>query len=403
MYRVSNFIRHFAFALLAGGGVATLWVNLAPRSYYDAIEWRLLDLSFPVWFTPTGESLTMMSLTSDLLMALFLFFLGKELWEALTLERGALHGRRAGAPVLAMAGGMIGAALFWLILSARYETALEATAFGGWPVPLGSDVVLGYLVGRVVFGAGHPALHVLLLITIGMDITGMLLLGLAYPSGGLRLLWLALPLLSSLGLWLLVCRKARPGAAERHRRRALRLWPYGLAGIVSWIGVAAAGLPPALGLLPIIPAIPHSDHAFGLFAEAEEFLTDPLNRFAHLTVRPLMLVLFLFGLTQGGIDLRAFAPTTGITLAAMWLGKPLGLMLGGLVLAPMLGLALPQGLHRRDMALIAGIAGMGFTLPALALHSALPGGAMQEAARLGLGISLIAGPAMVLVARQIRR
>lgn len=402
MYRVSNFIRTFAFALLAGIGVATLWANLAPSSYYDVIEWRLIDLSFPDGSGPMNQSLTLMRLISDLLMALFLFFLGKELWEALTLERGALHGRRAGVPLFAATGGMIGAAAGWLILSALFQTAQEATTFGGWAVPLGSDVVLGYLLGRLVFGAGHPALQVLLLITIFMDIAGMLLLGLAYPAGGLRLLWLALPLFASLGLWKMVCSKARPGATERHHRRALRLWPYIITGVISWVGVAAAGLPPALGLLPMIPAIPHSDHAFGLFAEAEEFLTDPLNRFAHLMVRPLMVVLFFFGLTQGGIDLLAFAPTTGITLGALWLGKPLGLLLGGVVLAPMLGFGLPTGLRRRDMVLIAGLCGIGFTLPALALHSALPGGAMQEAARLGLGTSLLAGPLMIMVARRWR-
>jgi NhaA family Na+:H+ antiporter len=71
--------------------------------------------------------------------------------------------------------------------------------------------------------------------------------------------------------------------------------------------------------LPIIPAIPHAHRAFGLFAEAEEYLHDPLNRLAHLAVKPLILVLFLFGLTRGGIDLGAFAPTTLVTQAApLW-------------------------------------------------------------------------------------
>ena len=47
------------------------------------------------------------------------------------------------------------------------------------------------------------------------------------------------------------------------------LWPYAVAGLVSWIGVALAGLPPELGLLPLLPAIPHADRSFGLFAEAD--------------------------------------------------------------------------------------------------------------------------------------
>ena len=36
----------------------------------------------------------------------------------------------------------------------------------------------------------------------------------------------------------------------------------------------------------------------------------------------------------------------------------------------------------------------------LALETALPGGAMQEAARLGLGLGLLLGPALVLLSRK---
>jgi NhaA family Na+:H+ antiporter len=43
--------------------------------------------------------------------------------------------------------------------------------------------------------------------------------------------------------------------------------------------------------------------------------------------------------------------------------------------------------------------GMGFTVPVLTLDTALPGGAMQEAARLGLAFSLLAGPLSLLLRR----
>ena len=46
---------------------------------------------------------------------------------------------------------------------------------------------------------------------------------------------------------------------------------------------------------------------------------------------------------------------------------------------------------------------MGFSLPLLALDSALPGGMMAEAARLGAGLSLIAGPVLVVLAGLLRR
>lgn len=399
MYRVSPFVRHFAWALLGGALIATAWVNLDPGSYYDAIEWRLFDLNLPVWLVPIPVSLTPLALVSHGLMSLFMFFVGKELWEAMVLERGAFSGTNAAVPIGGVIGGMIGAAVVWILFQTMFETAAESSFGLGWPVPLGSDVVLGYLVGRAVFGAGHPALHVLLLVLIGADILGLLLVGLANLEGLLRLGWLALPLLASYGCWRIFGRQPDLNASERNRRRGLRLWPYILAGGVSFIGVAAAGLPPALGLLPVIPAIPHAERSFGLFAEAEEFLHDPLNRLAHFLVRPLAVVLFLFGLTNGGIDLEAQAAATGSVLAALWIGKPIGLLAGMAIAARLANATLPPGIGLRDVILIAVITSMGFTVPVLALDMALPGGGMTEAARLGLALSLLAGPAALLIAR----
>ena len=403
MYRVSAFLHRFAFALLAGVVVATLWVNLSPDGYYDFIEMRLADLPLPLWLASLPVSLTPVVLVSDGLMALFFFFVGKELWEALILERGALTAKGAWLPLGLTLGGMVGASLAWLALSLLLQTSEEASFGTGWPVPLGTDVVLGYLVGRWVFGPGHPALHLLLLLCIATDILALLVVGLAYPAVSLRLLWLALPVLASVGVWMVWGRRPPVTASERRTRAMLALWPYVIAGALSWLGVVASGLPGALGVLPVIPAIAHADRAFGLFAEAEEFLHDPLNRLAHLLIKPLAVVLFLFGLTRGGIDFAAFAPTTTILLGSLWLGRPVGMICGGVAVALMSGLRLPQGVLLRDLILVALIMGTGFTVPVLALQTALPGGAMQEAARLGAALSLCVAPLALLLARVMKR
>ena len=404
MYRVSPFVRHFASALLGGVVLATAWVNLAPNSYYDAVELRLADLPLPVWMAAQGLTVTPMALVSEALMALFLFFIGKELWEALVLERGALAGRaRLSMPLGAVLGGMVGAVAVWTLATRLFVTAEEATAFVGWTVPIGSDVVLCYVFGRLVFGRDHPALHLLLLITIAFDIFGLLLTGLADPFAVMRPLWLCLPVASLTVLWVLVSRLASPTASEVQHRRAFALWPYVVAAVLTWTGVAMSGLPPALGLLPLIPVVPHAERSFGLFAEAEEFLSDPLNRLARLMVPVLPVVLFLFGLTRGGVDFGAVSPMTGVVLAALWLGKPIGLLLGALLAGAVTGHVLPKDLRLSDVVLIALICGTGFTVPVLALGIALPGGELTEAARLGLALSLAAGPVAVALSRVIRR
>ena len=399
MYRVSPFVRRFALALLAGIGLATLWVNLDPASYYDFIELRVGDLPLPGWMWPIPVSLTPFMIITDIAMALFFFFIAKELWEALILERGALSGPRAWLPVGLTIGGMIGAALVWLILSTLIETAEEASFGTGWTVPLGGDVILAYLVGRRVFGTGHPGLHLLLLVAIATDILALLVLGLSNPNLSMRLLWLALPLAASLSVWALYGRTPGPDATERDRRSSLQLWPYILAGGLSWFGVAASGLPGALGLLPVIPAIAHSDRTFGVFAEAEGFLHDPLNRLTHLLLWPVVVILFFFGLIRGGVDLQAFAPTTLVTLGAFWLGRPLGMLAAVLALGAAFGPRLPPGLALRDLFRVAVILAMGFTVPAIAIDAALPGGAMQEAARMGLALSLLIGALLAFFSR----
>jgi NhaA family Na+:H+ antiporter len=401
MYRVSSFVQHFAWALIAGSLFASLWLNIDPASYYDVIEFRVLSLRGLL-----GRSdafYTFRDFVSYALMPWFLFYLAKELWEAFRLERGAMRKKRGGIPILGGIGGVVGAALVWILCSLLVPMEEGISAATGWTLTLGSDVVLAYLFGRMVFRPNSPALHVLLLLTIVMDILGLLLFGLSTLHVSQRLLWLALPLLATWAAWQFSARHLTKPRTELERQQALRLWPYLLAMFVSWFGVAASGLPPALGLLPVLPIIPHANHAFGMFAEAEELLHDPLNRIAQALVWPLVFVMALFGFTHGGIDLAGFAPVSLTVVAALWLGKPAGILVGALIVAPRLGYRLPQNMRRRHVGFIALLCGMGFTLPALTLDGSLPGGYLQEAARFGLALSLLIGVIALFAARATRK
>jgi NhaA family Na+:H+ antiporter len=389
MYRVSSYVRSFAAALVGGAVLASVWVNISPDSYYDAVEYRFWTPALPDWMNLPDPVLTLQLITSEGLMALFIAFITKELWEAMVLERGALAGAsRRSVPIGAVVGGVLGAVLVWLLIQPSDPMLGDLDWQAGWPLPIGSDVTLCYVFGAGVFGRSHPALHVLLLISIAFDILGLLALGLGFPTGSLHPVWLALPVVSLGLLWALVARLARPDAAEVQHRRAAALWPYLLAGAISWLGVVLAGLPGALGLLPLIPLVPHAERSFGLFAEAEEFLHDPLNRLAHLMVRPLPVILFLFGLTRGAVEFSDLGPMTTRVLAALWLGKPLGLLIGAGVAMALRRRKIPQGLRLSDLGLIAILSGMGLTVPLLALDSALPGGLPAGQARAGVALSL---------------
>ncbi|MGL4322313.1 MAG: hypothetical protein ACRCS3_15750 [Paracoccaceae bacterium] len=402
MYRVSPALNRLAVALLIGAFLATLWVNLSPASYYDFAEWRILSLSLPQWLAPEGVLITPVSLVGEAAMALFIAIIAKELWEAVVIERGMLAGRNIFGPFALMAGAVLGAVGVWVLLVAAFGLQDELDGSLGWNAPIGSDVVLCYLFGRMIFGANHPALKLILLISIAEMLFGLLLAGLFSPAASLRLLWLGLPLSAALLVWWRYGhRAATPHESLRAAQRSGVIWPYVIAGLVSWAGVKAAGLPGALGLLPILPAVAHANRSFGLFAEVEGLLHDPLNRIAQVLVWPACAAMFGFGLTFGAIDLSAFGIVTVIMLAALWIGKPAGLLLTARLLPRHHGTSPLLAITYRDLLRITPLFALAFTGPALGLSWTLPPGVVADAARLGLALSLLAGPICLFIARKI--
>ena len=60
----------------------------------------------------------------------------------------------------------------------------------GWAIPCATDIAFSYLVARIVFGKGHPAIAFLLLLAIADDAAGLLILAVAYPQEALQPQWM---------------------------------------------------------------------------------------------------------------------------------------------------------------------------------------------------------------------
>jgi NhaA family Na+:H+ antiporter len=426
MYRVWNFISNYSILLIGGALIALIWANLDPVGYRHVIEYPILfngwigeDLHrWDMAYGPGAELfetgdvarvLTVHFLVNDLLMALFFFIAGKEVWEALVLKKGALRGRKAATPLLATADGMIGPIAVYLALAALLGSDTYDAVAGGWAIPTATDIALAYVAGRMVFGAGHPALRFLLLLAIADDAGGLLILALFYPAEALAPAWLLLSVLAAfityLGFnWL--PRVLDRGDQTRPRSTWVRLrlswYPYAVAGLVSLFAFTQSGLHPALGLLPIIPALPHADRAFGLFAEAEKHLHDVLNEAEHALQIPVEIVLFLFGLVNAGVVVTAMGAPTWPVFAGLVIGKPLGIALMGLVAARLLGLGLPDGMRSADLVIVGLVAAIGFTVSLVFAAAAFDPGPVQDAAKLGTLLSLVALPVALMAGRLLR-
>jgi len=402
MYRVWNFVTNYSILLISGAVIALIWANIDPNGYHDFVEFVLVD-DFFVGHPHADElgrihrTLTLHYLVNNVLMAFFFAIAAKEVWEAIILKNGSLRGKKAATPLVATLGGMLGPVTIYLGLAALLGSDVYDAVARGWAIPTATDIAFSYIVGRIVFGAGHPAVRFLLLLAIADDAAGLIIIAVFYPSGDLSPLWLLLSIFAAVGVFVLfnwlprrrdVGNDARPHSTWV--RKKLSFWPYLAAGCLSWYGFQESGLHPALGLLPVVPTLPHADRAFGIFAEAEQYLTDLLNHAEHLLKHPVEIVLFFFGLMNAGVEFSAISAPTWLVLAGLLVGKPMGILLFGWLAAGPMGLGLPVGMRVADLFVVGCVAAIGFTVSIFIASVAFDGGPVQDAAKMGAFFSFAA-------------
>ncbi len=394
MYRVWNYLQQYSLLLIFGAISALVWANVDYESYHHFVEMPLWDHA-PIGHIHDGHrTLTLHYLVNDVLMALFFAIAGKEVWEAVALKDGSLRGKKALTPLIATSGGMFGPIAVYLGLALLMGSDTYQSVANGWAIPTATDIAFSYLVGRLIFGAGHPAVGFLLLLAIADDAAGLIILAIFYPEGDLAPQWLLLSFGAAAAVFLLF--NHLPRRLDRHKqdrpnstavRKMLGGLPYIIAGCISWYGFMRAGIHPALGLLPIVPTIPHADRAFGIFAAAEAHLHDLLNTLEHALKAPVEIILFFFGLANAGVLFNAVGDATWLVLAGLLVGKPFGIWLMGYLAARPLKLGLPEGMKTSDLFVLGCVAAIGFTVSLFIASVAFAPGQVQDAAKMGALLS----------------
>ena len=414
MYRVWNFVAEYSILLLVGALSALLWANLDPAGYKAFHDIVLIDHFFIGHAHADADghihrTLTLHYLVNDVFMALFFAVAGKEVWEAIILKNGSLRGKKAMTPLFGTAGGMLGPIAVYLGMAAIFGSDVYDAVARGWAIPTATDIAFSYLVGRIVFGAGHPAVRFLLLLAIADDAAGLIILAIAYPSGELALEWLLLSFGAAFMVFLCFNHLPRlrdAGNPERPNstwvRKTFGGLPYIVGGLISWYGFQQSGLHPSLGLLPIVPAIPHADRAFGVFAEAERYLTDMLNVLEHALKYPVQIVLFFFGLLNAGVQFSSIGDATWLVLAGLLIGKPVGILIMGWLAAYPLKLGLPEGMKTSDLFVLGCVAAIGFTVSLFFAGAAFDSGPVQDAAKMGALFSFAAAAVSIVSGRVFR-
>ena len=128
---------------------------------------------------------------------------------------------------------------------------------------------------------------------------------------------------------------------------------------------------------------------------------DTLNQFEHWWATPVQFVLLLFGLANAGVPFEQVGPGTYFVLAALLIGKPIGILLFSGA-ASLVGASLPQGLHVRDLVVVGIAAAIGFTVSLFFATAAFPAGAALAETKMGALLSFSAAPLALIASRLLR-
>jgi NhaA family Na+:H+ antiporter len=364
-----TFVIDNSILLIAGTLAALVWANTSPGSYSQVSH----ALHFAV---------------NDIGMVFFFGLAAKEIVEA-TLPGGPLASiREAAVPLAAAVGGMLMPAGLY---AAGVMLTGRAELMPGWAVPCATDIAFSYLVARIIFPAGHPAIPFLLLLAVADDALGLLLLAIFYPSGPLSPMAFVAFMVPAIAL-----------TAVLARRAVRSFWPYVLVGGgLSWTALYLGGVHPALALVPILPFMPHAPRDRGLFDPSETNLPDTMNRFEHWWKAPVQVTLFFFGLVNAGVPLSGLGAGSWIVVVALLAGKPLGIVLSA-SLGVRLGLSAPGGLRHRDMLVVGAAAAIGFTVALFFATAAFPAGPVLDEIKMGALLSFAGAPLAIGLGRLVR-
>ena len=308
-----------------GVAIALLWANTAAESYFWFTQW----LSFPI---------------NEIGMAFFFALATQEIVEAV-MPGGALHTwRRWGLAVVAATGGILGSvAVYLAYVTLSYEIVLTTA----WPIACAIDVAAAYYLLKAVMPRS-TALPFALVVGIATDAFGILVVAPRYPTLAIHASGAVL-LLMAIGL-----------AAMLRAIGVRAFWPYlSICGTISWLAFFRAGLHPAFALVPIVPFLPHEPRRLDLFADPPD--DDAIHHFEHEWHALVQVILFFFGIVNGGVLLRGFDTGSVAMIAAALVGRPVGI-LAAVGVALLAGLHLPRHLGWRELVVVALATSSGFTI-----------------------------------------
>lgn len=398
---IVRFLSEYSIPLITGVVAAMLFANSFPATYEHLVHTPIYGMfssaaehghdhhhEHSVW----DHIFTLHFLVNDIFMVLFFGVAAKEITEA-CLPGGSLNPpSKAINPLCGTVGGVLGPVAVFFAFNGLVG---EASWANGWGIPTATDIALAWLVAKLIFGAGHPAISFLLLLAVADDAIGLGIIAFAYPDPAHPTEWVN-------ALFIV------PGMLAAYGLRWYKVasWiPYvAIGGAFCWWGLYSAHLHPALALVFVVPFIPGPKIDPGLYAKGDEEVShtlphdNPLEHFEHATRSTVDFGLFFFAFANAGVSLQGMSMLTWIILSALIIGKTLGISICS-YLASAAGFKLPDGMDLRHLLVASVIAGLGLTVALFVSGQAFTAPGVQGAAKMGALLSVLAAPLAFAVAR----
>ncbi|MEH2922552.1 Na+/H+ antiporter NhaA [Samsonia erythrinae] len=363
--RIQSTLRQFLDNEASGGIILMFVAALAivtansplAETYFHVLHVYIGPLSIQHWI-------------NDALMAAFFLLVGLEIKREMLDGQLSSWSRRI-LPGAAAAGGMVFPALFYI-----YFNWNDPTTIGGWAIPTATDIAfaLGVL---SLFGNRVPASLKIFLAALAIidDLGAVIVIALFYTAD--------LNLLALFGAALVI-----GNLVIFNRMGVKRLWPYLVLGSVLWVlvflsGVHAtlAGVILALTIpLKLTPGTPEATHS-----------ESPLHKLEHFLHKPVAFVIVpIFGFANAGVSFADVSmsifvePLTMGVATGLLLGKLIG-VLGTVAVLVKLNLAeLPMKASWGQMAGIALLCGIGFTMSLFIGLLAFSDPGVQDRVKIGI-------------------
>jgi NhaA family Na+:H+ antiporter len=346
--------------LLVGAVVAMVWANSPISDLYTDLR------EVAVGPEALHLHLTLETWAADGLLAIFFFVVGLEVKREFVA--GDLRDpRRAALPILAAVGGMIAPALIYVAVNLR----AGGETLGGWAIPTATDIAFALAVLAVISTHLPTGLRTFLLtLAVVDDLLAVAIIAVFYTSD-LNLLALAGAMVP-LGLFAL--------AVQRRVRPWWVLLPLALA---TWVlmhesGVHATVAGVLLGFTVPVLARRRADGAEqeGLAQDFEHRITPLSTGFAVP-----VFAFFAAGVSIGGLsgltDALGDTVALGITLGLV-IGKFVGVLGTTYLVSRFTRADLDEDLSWIDVAGLAVLAGIGFTVSLLIGDLSFPEGSARE-------------------------